>query len=85
MQMQHRHHALLSLGFPLAPHLSPQVPIPHTQHVCQDRACETTAASPVCLFAAFDGWEEGTWVQEISTSQIRLINPQLKLLAEESC
>ncbi len=32
-----------------------------------------------------DGWGEGTWVQEISTSQIRLINPQLKLLAEESC
>lgn len=32
-----------------------------------------------------DGWGAGTWVQEISTSQIRLINPQLILLAEESC
>lgn len=32
-----------------------------------------------------DGWGAGMWVQEISTSQIRLINPQLKLLVEESC
>lgn len=36
------------------------------------------------FICCFDGWGAGMWVQEISTSQIRLINPQLKLLAEES-
>lgn len=69
--------------FSLAPHLSPQVSIAHLQHVCQDRACEAAAFTSLFV-CGVDGWGAGTWVREISTSQIRLINPRLKLLAEES-
>lgn len=48
---------------------SPQGPSPRHRSPC------------VCCV---DSWGAGTWMQEISTSQIRLMNPQLKLLAEES-
>lgn len=74
------------LAFPRpapTPHLSPQAPFSFSACVSGQslRDCSLTSLHVCCS----DGWGAGTWVQEISTSQIRLINPQLKLLAKESC
>lgn len=62
------------------------------RNMCVNMCVRTEPAreqpSPVCLFAVLTcRWGGGRYVgaKEISTSQIRLINPRLKPLVEESC